>query len=216
MATLKPSRFRILAAPLLVTGLLLSGYGCDAQHPSVTAPTPIAAPAKTEAAKPTPAEPPASEAETSPPDETPAVGSSTADPQAAEAETEQASEEAIASPSESIAQRLAIAGIEDPQAAKDFIAQMNTAATNEDADAIANLIHYPFTTYNLGEPLKTYTTPAELLTDFDQIVTPAVLAAMSQANYDDLFANDQGAMIGNGTVWFNPFDEGLKIQAINS
>jgi hypothetical protein len=183
----KSERFGIRM--LLLMGLLLLTYGCGEPNASSTLPAPPTATEATEATEATD--------EVMPVAEPPPV-----------AEREAATE--------SIEQRLAIAGIDNPQAAQAFITQMNTAARDNDVNAIANLIHYPFTTYDTGNPLKTYAPPAELLADFDQVVTPAVIAAMSQADYDNLFANDQGAMIGNGEVWFGQFDEGLKIQAINS
>ncbi|MFK8185803.1 MAG: hypothetical protein AB8B99_20695 [Phormidesmis sp.] len=112
--------------------------------------------------------------------------------------------------------RLELAGIEDLQEAEDFLNAMSVAATQGNKEAIANLIHYPFTTYDTGEPQKEYESPAEFLTDFDQVVTDSVLTAMKTASYDDLFVNYQGAMIGNGAVWFMKYDEGVRIKAINS
>jgi hypothetical protein len=113
-------------------------------------------------------------------------------------------------------ERLAVAGFEDPQALKDFLMDIQAAAIAQDRPAIAALVHYPFTTYDSGEPLKTYDTAEELLNDFDQVITPAVIKAMAEASYDDLFVNYQGVMLGNGQVWLQPFDEGIKIRAINS
>ncbi len=218
MATFKAKPLTIIAFPSLIIGLLLPLllplHGC-----TQTTSAPTSAPATTSAPQNAPTEaaaPPNTVQENVttrnlPTETAPLAPDATELPTAPEPITE--TEEA---PTETIAQRLAVAGIDNPQSAKDFIAQMNTAAAENDRDAIANLIHYPFTTYNVGEPVKTYTTPTELLADFDQIVTPAVLTAMSQATYDDLFANYQGAMIDHGTVWFTQFDEDLKIHAINS
>ncbi|MEM9947576.1 MAG: hypothetical protein AAF810_16180 [Cyanobacteria bacterium P01_D01_bin.36] len=112
--------------------------------------------------------------------------------------------------------RLEMAGIADPQEAKDFLAQMSTAAAKGDRDAIAGLIRYPFTTYDTGNVQKEYGSPPAFLADFDEIVTDNVLAVMQNASYDDLFVNYQGAMIGNGAVWFMKYDEGVRIKAINS
>ena len=118
--------------------------------------------------------------------------------------------------SDEIARRLPLAGIEDPQEAKDFLSAMKTAAIGEDKDAIANLIHYPFTTYEAGSAQKEYGSSEAFLTDFDEIVTDNVLLAMTNARYEDLFINDQGVMIGDGEVWFMKYDDGIEIKSINS
>lgn len=114
-----------------------------------------------------------------------------------------------------VTKQLGIAGVEDAQAVKDFLAELRDAAIANDREAIVSLVQYPFTTYDTGTPLKTYEFPVDLLADFEQVVTQPVLDAMSQAQYASLFPNDEGVMIGNGEVWFGQFDEGLKIQAIN-
>jgi hypothetical protein len=111
---------------------------------------------------------------------------------------------------------LAIAGIEEAQAVKDFLAEMRAGAIAGDREAIVSLVHYPFTTYLEGQAINTYQTPAELLADYDQVVSPAVIEAMSVAEYADLFVTSDGAMIGNGEVWFGQFEDGIKIRAINS
>ena len=126
------------------------------------------------------------------------------------------SEQAPAAGQEDLAMRLTLAGIDDPQEAKDFLAALRTAALSNDRDAIANLIHYPFTSYDTGESQNVYSSPAEFLSYFDEIVTNSVLIAMQNASYDALFVNYQGAMIGNGEVWFMKYDEGVRIKSINS
>ncbi|MEL6814758.1 MAG: hypothetical protein AAFP03_08080 [Cyanobacteria bacterium J06598_3] len=122
-----------------------------------------------------------------------------------------------------VTERLVIASINDPQAVRVFLAQMREAAaaceagceSEQSRDAIARLVHYPFTTYDAGEVVETYNAPEDLLVDFEQVVTQPVLNAMREVQYESLFANYQGVMIGNGEVWFSEFDEGLKIKAIN-
>lgn len=112
--------------------------------------------------------------------------------------------------------RLFLANITNPQDARNFLAQMRSAASNVDPLALAELVHYPFVTYDSGRPVKTYATSTDLLRDFEQIFTPRVITAMRDAQYSELFVNYQGAMISNGTVWFFQYSEGIKIKAINS
>ena len=114
-----------------------------------------------------------------------------------------------------VTERLADMGIENPEAVKTFLADMRAAASSQNQEAIADLVRYPFTTYDTGEPLKTYESSAALLEDFNQVVTPTVIEAMRNAQYSELFSNYQGVMIGNGEVWFDQVDQSLKIRAIN-
>ena len=111
--------------------------------------------------------------------------------------------------------RLFLANITNPQDARDFLEQMRSAATALDREALARLVHYPFSTYDNGTIVKTYATPADLLLDFEQIFTPRVITAMRNAQYSELFVNSQGAMISSGIVWFFQYPEGIKIKAIN-
>ncbi len=209
---MKTSFFNPLPSVLLFTMLLLSSYGCGQTEQSATMTTPTPTTTETEPAK-TIADIqhedlPAEEAVAAPPDESQAPP--TTNPIGEEPLTteETAAENAVSS-------RLRMANINEPQAAKDFLAQMRGYAIANDQRAIASLINYPFTTYDGGSPVKTYNTPDELLSDFDQVVTPTVLSAMTEAQYKDIFVNYQGAMIGHGAVWFVDYGEGIRIKAIN-
>ena len=102
-----------------------------------------------------------------------------------------------------------------PRSAKDFVAKMRSAAHKNDRSALVALVRFPFTTYDNGRPKVTYHRPQELLRDFNWVFTAKVLKAMRQAEYSRLFVNAQGAMIGNGEVWFDQQQDGVKIKAIN-
>jgi len=114
-----------------------------------------------------------------------------------------------------IAERLKVAGIDNPQAAKDFLETIREAAKTDDKAAIATLVRYPFTTYKMGEIQAQYDSSDELLADFDSVVTDGVWAEIEGARYEDIFVNYQGAMIGNGAVWFMNYGDGIQIKAIN-
>jgi hypothetical protein len=110
---------------------------------------------------------------------------------------------------------LDMAGISDPQEVVNFLENLQSAAQALDRPALANLVHYPFTTYNQGTPVKTYNTPEELLIDFEKLFTPRVIRAIENARYNNLFINSQGIMIGSGEIWFRNYPEGVRIKAIN-
>lgn len=115
-----------------------------------------------------------------------------------------------------LAERLHMAHITNPQDARDFLERMRVAAINVDPLALADLVHYPFVTYDRGEPVKSYATPEDLLLDFEQIFTVRVINAMRNGKYEGIFVNSQGAMIDHGTIWFFQYSEGIKIKAINN
>jgi hypothetical protein len=114
-----------------------------------------------------------------------------------------------------IAERLQINGM-DPEATKKFVQNMRSAAKINDRKALAGMIRYPFTTYDMGKPVLTYHRQQEVLRDFNLIFTTSVLQTMREANYETLFVRDQGAMIGHGEAWFNQQKDGIKFSAINS
>jgi hypothetical protein len=60
---------------------------------------------------------------------------------------------------------------------------------------------------------KTIGNAAQLLVHYDAVFTPSFRAAIAQAMPRNMFVRDQGIMLGNGSVWFNP--EG-KVIALNN
>lgn len=199
---LKFHPFKPLLSALCFSSLLLSGYGCTQSEPSaaVIVEQPIA---DTSESTEFTAKALANEKKIAPP-EASTSSDSNASPN-----------EAISAAEQRIDERLELANIKEPQAAKDFLEEMRKGAIAQDESAIASLIHYPFTTYDSGNPIKTYASPTELLPDFTQVVTPTVLKTMAEAQYKDIFVNSQGAMIGDGEVWFLDYGEGIKIKSIN-
>lgn len=111
--------------------------------------------------------------------------------------------------------RLWLAEITDPQAVVTFLENLRSAAGSNDRQALVRLVHYPFITYNRGIVINRYNTPEDLLVDFDQVFTPKVLTAIDNAQYNNLFINSQGVMIGNGELWFFQYPEGIRIKAVN-
>lgn len=111
--------------------------------------------------------------------------------------------------------RLPMAGIEDTQDARDFLARLKSAASSGDRQNLAAMIRYPLTIYADGQEGATYRDAAELLEDFAIVFTPAVMSAIEGAEYQALFVNDQGAMIGDGEIWFDGWDGRVLIKSVN-
>ncbi|KAG1477546.1 hypothetical protein G6F54_014071 [Rhizopus delemar] len=48
---------------------------------------------------------------------------------------------------------------------------------------------------------KKITAPGEFQRNYEKIITPAVVKAMSGQDFGKVFVNQQGVMIGDGQVW---------------
>ncbi|WP_420225765.1 hypothetical protein [Pigmentiphaga litoralis] len=83
----------------------------------------------------------------------------------------------------------------------DFLAALQKAVAADDRPAVANLVHYPFSTM-LAARRKVLKTPKAFLARYDDIMTPKVRAAIAAQTYETLFSNSNGLMIGSGQVWF--------------
>ena len=112
------------------------------------------------------------------------------------------------------ARSLASMGLDSSQKLEDFFEIMRTAAKSDDRETIANLISYPFEIY-INEDMKSYKTKSEFLRDYGIIVTPDVQNTFENASYEDFWANYRGGMINHGMIWFNIFDNEIKIFRIN-
>ena len=112
-------------------------------------------------------------------------------------------------------ERLRYHGFEEPAEVRRLVVQLREAAQNGDRSALVNAIHYPFTMYERGSPVREYRSPAGVQHDYDAVFSTDVLNALRTARYESLFVRDQGAMVGDGEVWLFRFDEGVRIKAIN-
>lgn len=101
------------------------------------------------------------------------------------------------------------AGIDDPVAFKKTLKQLQYWAANNEKDSIANLLAYP-----LAHPrIKN---KKAFLDNYDQLFNEKVKKALKEQKLNQIFRNDQGAMIGNGALWFSKWKGVYKIFSINN
>lgn len=112
--------------------------------------------------------------------------------------------------------KLRFHGFREPAEVKRLLAELRDAAHRGDKSALVNAIHYPFTTYDRGSPVREYATADDVLADYDTIFSERVLDALRESRYESVFVRDQGAAVGRGAVWLLQYDEGVRIKAINS
>jgi hypothetical protein len=118
--------------------------------------------------------------------------------------------------SEEVDSRLKIAGLGNPADVKQFINRLVIASEPQNRTELARMVRYPLRVHKAGKVIMTYKTTQSVVRDFTKIFTPKVKFAIHCAQYDTLFINYQGAMLGDGELWFNNFDGKLLISAINS
>ena len=94
----------------------------------------------------------------------------------------------------------ALFGAHEPYRA--FLAALKESVSEGDEAAVAAMVAYPLETTLAGERV-TLASEDDFMQRYEQLLTPAVVAAVEKQTYATLFANAEGAMIGDGEVWFS-------------
>lgn len=103
-----------------------------------------------------------------------------------------------------------------------FLSNLQSAIRANNKRGVANLAAVPLRV-NFEGGARTYSDRAAIERDFDRIFTPRVKRAILNQRAERLFTNYQGAMIGDGQVWFDqmcPNDScspagPVRIKAVN-
>ena len=74
-----------------------------------------------------------------------------------------------------------------------------TAVVGGDRAAVVEQVRFPL---NISDGKK-ITGPGEFQRNYEKIITPAVVKAVSEQDFGKVFVNQQGVMIGDGQVWLN-------------
>ncbi|QKW58353.1 hypothetical protein [Stenotrophomonas sp. NA06056] len=74
-----------------------------------------------------------------------------------------------------------------------------TAVVAGDRPAVVEEVRFPL---NISGGKK-ITGPGEFQRNYEKIITPAVVKAVSAQEFGNVFVNQQGVMIGDGQVWLN-------------
>ncbi|HGM5877793.1 TPA: hypothetical protein ACKP4S_002301 [Stenotrophomonas maltophilia] len=74
-----------------------------------------------------------------------------------------------------------------------------TAVVGGDRAAVVEEVRFPL---NIANGRK-ITGPGEFQRNYEKIITPAVVKAVSEQDFGKVFVNQQGVMIGDGQVWLN-------------
>ena len=74
-----------------------------------------------------------------------------------------------------------------------------TAVVGGDRAAVVEEVRFPL---NIAGGRK-ITGPGEFQRNYEKIITPAEVKAVSEQDFGKVFVNQQGVMIGDGQVWLN-------------
>ena len=90
----------------------------------------------------------------------------------------------------------------DDQGYPKFLSRLQAAVKVNDRRAIIGLMEFPLRV-NAASGTRLYRDSASVQRDFDRIFTPKVRNAILRQRGDRLFVRDQGAMVGDGELWFS-------------
>jgi hypothetical protein len=89
----------------------------------------------------------------------------------------------------------------DGQPYSPFLSRLQSAFRANDRRSIVAMISFPLRV-NFPGGVRQYRDGSSVQRDFDRIFTPKVRRAVLDQRYDRLFVRDQGAMVGDGELWF--------------
>lgn len=99
--------------------------------------------------------------------------------------------------------RYMTAGVEMPQAAfENKVRAFVDAVAAGNKNAVADMVAYPLRV-NQSNKRLTIRNKRELLSRYVQVFNPAFRKLVGTCEVHDLFARDQGVMLGSGQVWFD-------------
>ena len=100
------------------------------------------------------------------------------------------------------------AGFTNPANFKKFLQKLQSWVADGNKDSVASVIAYPLRNPKVKDK-------ATFIAKYDDYITANVKKALKEQNLKQVFRNSQGAMIGDGKLWFNETKDGYRIIAIN-
>ena len=100
------------------------------------------------------------------------------------------------------------AGFTNPAGFKNFLQRLQSWVADNNKDSVASVVAYPL--HNPKAKDK-----AAFIAKYDDYITDNVKKALKEQNLKQIFRNSQGAMIGDGKLWFSETKDGYRIIAIN-
>lgn len=102
-----------------------------------------------------------------------------------------------------------VAGITNVKGLKLFIKKLQVLSSADDKNELAKHIRYPL-------PNKKANTPKDFVAQYNKLFNQRVKNSLASVNFNQIFRNYQGVMIGNGQLWIKQFGKDFKIITINN
>jgi hypothetical protein len=97
-----------------------------------------------------------------------------------------------------------------------FLRKTKKAILTNDKTWLSKNTKFPLTLYSRKDKLKIKNSK-DFVKKYSLIITKKLKESIQESCICDIFANSNGTMIANGSIWINEFDKkGLKISAINN
>jgi hypothetical protein len=81
--------------------------------------------------------------------------------------------------------------------------------------ALSEMIDYPIPV-NINNDRVMINNAQEFIDNYDTLINDNVKQAILSLDYESIFSNYQGVMLGDGQIWLGSTDNGLKIIVINN
>jgi hypothetical protein len=101
------------------------------------------------------------------------------------------------------------AGVSDPVALKKIIRKLQVWVRDNQVDSISGYLVYPMRNPGIKDK-------SDFKLNYRDYITEGVKAALADQRLNQVFRNEQGAMIGQGQMWFRQKDNNIQIIAINN
>lgn len=101
------------------------------------------------------------------------------------------------------------AGVSDPLALKKFIRKLQVWVRDNQVDSISGYLVYPMRNPGIKDK-------SDFKLNYRDYITDGVKTALADQRLNQVFRNEQGAMIGQGQIWLRQKDNNIQIIAINN
>lgn len=103
----------------------------------------------------------------------------------------------------------------DTKRAENFLLTLRSAVEANDKAKVASMVKYPVRVNLPDRTHRLIRTPEQLRRQYDFLFNADTRKAIQEQVPQCMFARDQGAMIGNGQVWFEDFHGMFLIWSFN-
>jgi hypothetical protein len=103
----------------------------------------------------------------------------------------------------------------DTKRAEDFLLTLKSAVQANDKAKVSTMVKYPVRVNLPNGTHRVIRTPQQFRAQYDFLFDQNTRDAIHTQVPQCMFARDQGAMIGNGQIWFQDFNGTFRIWSFN-